>query len=38
MNKRLAALCIALVLLLVLLPGAAAAGPALSELSGLCKK
>ena len=29
MNKRLAALCIALVLLLVLLPGAAAAGPAL---------
>lgn len=36
MNKRLAALCIALVLLLVLLPGAAAAGPALSATTAYC--
>lgn len=36
MNKRLAALCIALVLLLVLLPGATAAGPALSATTAYC--
>lgn len=36
MNKRLAALCIALVLLLVLLPGAAAAGPTLSATTAYC--
>lgn len=36
MSKRFAALCIALFLLLAALPGAAAAGPALSATTAYC--